>query len=109
MDQRFFPHNPLDCMRCAGDFVCQQCVHARANQTVTTDCGATLIVSPAAIHTQWQTEIAKHTHPGAGFCCSILFAHGQLHAMKPSLPMTLLVVSWKLIGMVQNSVGGLPR
>lgn len=48
-----------------GDFVCGRCTRARASQQVVADCGATLIVCPASILHQWQSEIAKHTQPGA--------------------------------------------
>ena len=48
-----------------GDFVCGQCLKARASQQAAADCGATLIICPASILQQWQSEIAKHTQPGA--------------------------------------------
>ena len=52
-------HSMLPLMRC----VLASALHP---QFMTLCCaGATLIVSPAAILTQWRTEIAKHTHPGA--------------------------------------------
>lgn len=49
----------------SGDFVCGRCMSARASQQVAVDCGATLIVCPASILQQWQSEIANHTQPGA--------------------------------------------
>ena len=49
----------------AGDFVCGRCSRAKASQQVVSHCGATLIVCPASILHQWQSEITKHTQPGA--------------------------------------------
>ena len=52
----------------AGDYWCAQCKRATASTDVQEDCGATLIVCPAAILPQWAAEIAKHSHEGARSC-----------------------------------------
>ena len=49
----------------AGAYFCQRCLRAKAAAEVSTKCGATLIVCPASILHQWQTEIAKHVAEGA--------------------------------------------
>ena len=48
----------------AGEYICYECAKRRAQTQIEVDCGATLIVSPAAILEQWKTEIAKHTNQG---------------------------------------------
>lgn len=68
-----------------GDFVCGGCTRARACQQVVTDCGATLIVCPASILQQWQSEIAKHTQPGA---LRVITYLGQNKTCLDSLPAT---------------------
>lgn len=45
--------------------MCGRCLKAKASQQAASDCGATLIICPASILQQWQSEIAKHTQPGA--------------------------------------------
>ena len=68
-----------------GDFVCGRCTRARASHQVVTDCGATLIVCPASILQQWQSEIAKHTQPGA---LRVITYLGQNKTCLDSLPAT---------------------
>ena len=53
------------CHAAAGAYFCQQCLRAKAASEVGSDCGATLIVCPAFILHQWQTEIKKHIREGA--------------------------------------------
>ena len=53
------------CHAAAGAYFCQQCLRAKAAPEVGSDCGATLIVCPASILHQWQTEIKKHIREGA--------------------------------------------
>ena len=53
------------CHAAAGAYFCQQCLRAKAASEVGSDCGATLIVCPAPILHQWQTEIQKHIREGA--------------------------------------------
>ena len=53
------------CHAAAGAYFCQQCLRAKAASEVGSDCGATLIVCPASILHQWQTEIKKHIREGA--------------------------------------------
>ncbi|EIE26712.1 hypothetical protein COCSUDRAFT_59229 [Coccomyxa subellipsoidea C-169] len=61
-------------------YICPKCIRAHANALVTVDCGATLIVSPASILKQWQTEITKHTHPGA--LKVLVYEHAGLDAER---------------------------
>ena len=59
------PVYPPPCRAAAGAYFCQQCLRAKAASEVSSDCGATLIVCPASILHQWQTEIKKHIREGA--------------------------------------------
>ena len=64
--------------------MCGRCTRARASQQVVSDCGATLIVCPASILQQWQSEITKHTQPGALKVITYLGQHKtSLHSLKP--------------------------
>ena len=47
------------------EFQCGRCVAWRAGRRVRQPCGTTLVVCPAAIMPQWETELAKHAVPGA--------------------------------------------
>jgi len=57
-------HVPALLLRIAGEYECARCAAARTGARVTADCGATLIVCPASILSQWHAEIRRHTQPG---------------------------------------------
>lgn len=96
---------PALLLRLAGEYECARCAAARTGARVTADCGATLIVCPASILSQWHAEIRRHTQPGEVPWAS---PHAALCGLKtwhsPSPHDLAICVQWPVSSMLQSHV-----